>query len=124
MEVVRKKVAKRAGRRVDPQSALRILRMVSMPESFLFFTGIGQYTGELAPCLTDFCEKLNEESLKSIEFHFDRGDFEKWIRETIGDEYLAYRISKIDRSTKGEDLRRTIERMVKRRVESLKAATI
>lgn len=124
MEVVRKKVAKRAGRRVDPQSALRILRMVSMPESFLFFTGIGQYTGEFAPCLTDFCEKLNEESLKSIEFHFDRGDFEKWIRETIGDEYLAYRISKIDRSTKGEDLRRTIERMVKRRVESLKAATI
>ena len=124
MEVVRKKVAKRAGRRVDPQSALRILRMVSMPESFLFFTGIGQYTGEFAPCLTDFCEKLNEESLKSIEFHFDRGDFEKWIRETIGDEYLAYRISKIDRSTKGEGLRRTIERMVKRRVESLKAATI
>lgn len=124
MEVVRKKVAKRAGRRVDPQSALRILRMVSMPESFLFFTGIGQYTGEFAPCLTDFCEKLNEESLKSVEFHFDRGDFEKWIRETIGDEYLAYRISKIDRSTKGEDLRRTIERMVKRRVESLKAATI
>jgi hypothetical protein len=29
---------------------------------------------------------------QSIRFHFDRGDFQKWLTITIGDEELAQRI--------------------------------
>jgi len=117
-------VEKRTKSRIDPELASRILRTVSIPEAFLFFTDIGQYTGEFAPCLADFLEKLEKIPLKSIEFHFKRGDFERWIRETLGDECLADEISKIDRSTLGEELRTTIRKIVKRRLDQLKAVTM
>ncbi|MHA1939331.1 MAG: DUF5752 family protein, partial [Candidatus Thorarchaeota archaeon] len=106
-------------RRISPELASRILRTVASPEAFLFFTDIGLYTGEFAPCLADFLEKLEKIPLKSIEFHFERGDFEKWIRETLGDENLANMISKIGKSTRGEELRKTIQRMVERRLSQL-----
>lgn len=123
MRVARKRAAKRTtSSGTDPELASTILRTVSLPEAFMFFTDLGQYTGELAPCLTDFCEKLKTVPLKSVEFHFERGDFERWIRETLGDEYLASRITDIDRSTHGEKLRTTIEGIVRRRVDQLKAA--
>jgi len=54
--------------------------------------------------------------LKSIGFHLKRGDFERWIRETLGDEYLANEINKIDRSTEGEELGRILQRMVEARL--------
>ena len=111
---------KRAKSRIDLELASRILRTVPVSEAFLFFTDIGQYEGEFAPSLYDFYEKLKTIPLKSIEFHFKRGDFERWVRETLGDEYLTNRISKIDRSTKGEELRTTIQGIVKSRLDQLK----
>ena len=104
---------------VDRESALKILRTVPSPEAFLFFTDVGQYLSELAPSLREFYEKLKKIPLKSIEFHFERGDFERWIRKTLGDEYLADRISKIGKSTKQEELRTTIQRIVERRLSQL-----
>ena len=118
-------VAKKSGKsRVDSDLASRILRTVPVCEAFLFFTDIGQYEGEFAPSLSDFCEKLKTIPSKSIEFHFKRGDFERWTRETLGDEYLTKRISKIERSAQGEELRTTIQRIAKSRLDQLKAATI
>ena len=110
---------KRAKNKIDPESATKILRTVSLPEAFLFFTDIGQYTGEFAACLDEFLEKLNKMPLKSLEFHFERGDFEKWIRGTLGDEYLADGISKIDRTLKGEEIREILQRTVKNRLDQL-----
>jgi len=110
--------------RINRELASRILRIVPIPEAFLFFMDIGQYNGEFAPSLADLCEKLKKIPLKSIEFHFKRGDFERWIRDTLGDEHLANRISKIDRSTHGEELRTTIHRIVKNRLDQLKVATM
>ena len=115
---------KRTESRIDPELAASVLRTVSMPEAFLFFSGIGQYDGEFSTSLADFLEKLKKISLKSIEFHFKRGDFARWFRETLGDEYLANRITKIDGSTQGEELRTTIQRIVERRLNRLEAATI
>ncbi len=117
-------VAKKSGKsRIDPDLASRIMRTVPISEAFLFFTDIGQYEGEFAPCLSDFCEKLKTIPLKSIEFHFKHGDFEGWTRETLGDEYLTERISKIERSAQGEKLRTTIQSIVKSRLDQLKAVT-
>lgn len=115
---------KKAKSRIDSDLASRIPRTVPMSEAFLFFTDIGQYEGEFARSLLDFSEKLKTIPLKSIEFHFRRGDFEKWTRETLGDEHLAKRISKIGISKHGEELRTTIQGIVKSRLDQLRAATI
>jgi len=39
-----------------------------------------------------------------VGFHFDRGDFEKWIRETLGDVHLANEIHKIKQTIQDEEL--------------------
>lgn len=110
---------KRARSEVDPEKASMILATIPPPEAFLFFTDIGGYTGELATCLSGFCEKLKTIPAESVRFHHRRGDFEKWIRGTLGDEYLAERISRIE-STQAEELRKKIERIVQMRLNQLK----
>jgi len=114
---------KRAKRGIDSDLPSRILRTVPTCEAFLFFMDIGQYEGEFAPSLFDFCEKLKTVPLKSIEFHFKRGDFERWTKATLGDEYLTKRIGKIEKSKRGEELRTTIQGIVKSRLDQLRAAT-
>jgi hypothetical protein len=100
--------------------ASKILRSLPATEAFHFFTGIGMYEGKSAASLDDFSEKLEIVQLKSIEFHFKRGDFERWIRDTLGDDYLADGISRIDKSDQGEALRTTIQRTVENRLRNLK----
>jgi hypothetical protein len=72
----------------------RILRRVPYQEGFRFSRGIGDYTGQVATSLEDFAEMLQAVDLKSIEFHMQRQDFEKWIRNVFGDEELAKRVSR------------------------------
>jgi hypothetical protein len=115
-------VKKSAKSRIDPSLASRVLRTVPAQGAFRFFTDIGQYTGECSLSLTDFLEKIDEISLKSLEFHFKRRDFERWISQTLGDKYLTGRIRLIKRTVKGEALRNTIQRIVKTRVDELKFA--
>ena len=102
----------------------KILRTISMAEAFYFFTDVGRDTGKSATSLADFSEKLKVVPLKSIEFHFGRGDFERWFRETLGDEYLAREIGKIEESVHREHalegLRAAIQRTVENRLHYLK----
>lgn len=72
--------------------ASRILRTVPREKAFYFFTSIGNYTGESAASLKEFVEKINQVNVKSLEFHLYRGDFEKWIIETLEDKELAAEI--------------------------------
>jgi hypothetical protein len=104
----------------DRAFSLKLLRTVSTKEAFHFYTDIGQYYGQPATSLADFCEKLEAVPIKSIDFHLRRGDFEKWIRESVGDKYLADEIAKVDRSLRGEELRKLIQRTVKNRLLGLK----
>ena len=101
---------------ISAESAPKILRTVPMTEAFHFFTDIGKYDGKSAASLADFSEKLKTVQLKSIEFHFRRGDFERWIRETLGDEYLANEICRIDKSVQGETLNTAVQRTVQNRL--------
>jgi len=105
---------------ISAESVSKILRTVSITEAFHFFTDIGQYDRKSANSLADFSENLKTVPLKSIEFHFKRGDFERWIREMLGDEYLANGISRIDKSVQGEALRAAIQRIVASRLYYLK----
>jgi hypothetical protein len=101
------------------ESTSKLLRKVSIPDAFLFFSDAEHYTGEFATSLAKLAEKLDIVPLKSIEFHFQRGDYEKWVGRTLGDNDLAGRLSSIDRSMQGEELRTIMRRIIQRRLEEL-----
>lgn len=105
---------------VDMETASRILRRVPDNNGFFFFTGLGQYIGVYATSLADFCQKLKTVDLKSVEFHSKRGDFENWIRTTIGDAYLANEVKKVERNFNREQLRAMLIRVVEARVNELR----
>ena len=98
-------------------TATGVLRVVSVPEAFLFFINAERYTGEFATSLTGLLSKLDRVPLESVEFHFQRGDFEKWVGRTLGDEGLATRLRQIDRLTRGEELRVAIKETIRKRLE-------
>lgn len=77
------------------ESISRILRTLPREKAFYFFTSIGNYTGESASSMKEFLEKINEVNVKSLEFHFYRGDFEKWIAETLEDGELVTEIGNL-----------------------------
>lgn len=95
-------------------------RVVSIPDAFMFFEDHERYTGEFAVSLGDLLEKLRKVSLKSIEFHFQRRDFERWVGRILGDLELASRVSHIDSSLSGEALRTALLEVVEKRLEELR----
>ncbi len=101
----------------------RIQRSVPEQEGFHFYLAIGEPTGEIAVSLADFVNKIETIEVQSVNFHFPRKDFEKWIRGVIGDAELALRVGRISRirlGIQGEALRNEIIRVVKVRLNELK----
>ena len=98
----------------------KILSKVPQYNAFYFFRGIGQYSGKFATSLIDFNHKVRTLNSDSVDFHFERGDFEKWIRTTIGDTHLADKIAKINESVKGEELLAQMCEMIEERLTELK----
>ena len=98
----------------------KILRKVTVEEGFRFFREIGDYTGKVAMSLEDFAVDLRTMDLRSIEFHVQREDFEKWILKVLNDEELAKSLSKIRVDFQGEKLRNELVIVVTKRVEELK----
>ncbi len=85
----------------------RILGTIPFQEGFRFSLGFGEYTGQVATSLEDFVDILRTVDLKSIEFHMERQDFEKWVRIVFGDEELAQIIHRRG-SFVGENLRKEL----------------
>ena len=103
----------------------KILRSVPESQGFRFYLAINEPTGETAVSLTKFVEKLETIEVQSVNFHYPRKDFQKWIREVLGDAELALRLGKIGRirlGIRGEALRSEILRTVQARLTELKAA--
>ena len=99
----------------------RILRNLSREKAFYFFTSIGNYTGESATSLKEFVEKIREVNVKSLEFHFYRGDFKKWIAEVLEDKELAEQIRTFRSSSPiGEKLKSGLYRILIERYSRLK----
>jgi hypothetical protein len=106
--------------KINQETATRILRTVPINNAFMFFKDITEYTGEYTRSLSDFCDKIESIPIASIAFHFERGDFKKWIEDTLGDEYLAGEFTKINRSSKEEKLRKSIQKVTRKRFNQLK----
>ncbi len=98
----------------------RILRNVPFDTGFHFTTEKGVYTGITAVSLPDFALKLETIDANSILFHYPRGDFQKWIQNTLGDEELANRMCFIQTNLSGEKLRNQLLKIVQKRISELK----
>ena len=105
-----------------PSSAARILRKLPRENAFYFFTSVGNYTGENAASLEEFVKKIGEVNAKSLEFHFYREDFEKWVAEVLEDGELAEEIESLKNlKPVGDALRGQLYLIVSKRFEKLKS---
>jgi hypothetical protein len=99
----------------------KTLRNLPREQAFYFFTSIGNYTGESAVSLEEFAKKILQVNVKSIEFHLYRGDFEKWITETLEDNALAGKMKNLkELKPIGIDLRDRLYLIVSKHCENLK----
>ncbi len=96
-----------------------LLRTVSTEDCFRFYSAVGKFTGETACSTVDFAAKLQTIPIDSVTFHFLHQDFQKWFRDTIGDEKLADRIDQIKAGLQGEDLRNELLKKVQNRTAEL-----
>jgi len=72
---------------------------VKPEEGFYFCTEDGAYTGFSALNLEEFYEAFKKVPLKSIEFHAEREDFERWLnfigKHDLAKEFETIRLSKL-----------------------------
>jgi len=99
---------------LKPTSA-KPLRTVPFENGFHFYTALGKYTGITATNLSEFAAKLKTIPTESITFHFQRNDFQNWIKYTIEDAEIAERISMTKGEQSTEDLRKEILRILETR---------
>lgn len=108
---------------MTPSSSAQILRTLSRENAFYFFTSVGNYTGHRAMSLEEFATKIREVPTASLEFHFYRGDFEKWTTEVLEDSELTKRIGAVKLlEPVGNTLRDQLDFTVSKRLEELKNA--
>jgi alpha-amylase len=99
---------------------IEILRTVPYEKGFHFYTAPGNFTGETATSLDAFEKKLQIIPADSVNFHLRRGDFQKWIEDTLGDDELARRVSSIKLTLPVEDLRKELLAIVQTRITELR----
>jgi hypothetical protein len=80
----------------------------------IFTQNTEKYTGITANSLVEFAEKLKTVPIESVMFHFQRQDFQKWFKNTIGDEELAKRVDQI--KAQNENLRKDLSQTVQKRI--------
>lgn len=107
---------------MSTDNASKILRTVPREKAFYFFTSVGNYTGMSAASLKEFTERMNEVNTKSLEFHLQRRDFEKWVDEVLQDKDLAFEIKRLQKfNLTGDALRNQLSMAVSRRFKRLTA---
>ncbi len=104
---------------MSAETVQKILSPVPYEKGFHFFMPDGHYSGETATSLCTFLKDLERMDSQSIRFHFERGDFQKWLRGAIGDDELARRIEKIDKTTPDEQLSQQLAETVEKRISEL-----
>jgi len=103
------------------------LRVVPDTKGFHFYIGIGDYCGVSVHSLEEFADALQYVCSEAVVFHFERGDFQNWIREVIGDSELAQLIDDIkmcERHLAAESCRKEIVERVNVRILQLEANSL
>jgi len=97
----------------------KILKVIPFEKGFHFFTESMGYTGITATSIFEFEEKLKIVSVQSVEYHFRRHDFQRWISDMIGDVELAAQIARLDTQLSSENLRKPLLNIVRKRVREV-----
>lgn len=93
-----------------------------LPESkrFHFHDESGRYLGRSAANLWEFRKALSELPAGALQYHLQRRDFERWLRDVLHDGELARRVHKISsRELQETALRQTLLKVVIDRYEEL-----
>ena len=108
---------------VDRDKALLTTSSVPAEKGFHFFTDVQKPTGIFATSIFDFLEQLKKVDLKSIEFHFKRNDFSKWLRDVIRDDWLAAEFEKLHAvELSADELRKRLVEITEERCRQLAEA--
>jgi hypothetical protein len=87
---------------------------------FYFCVDIGDYTGLSAASYEDFLASIKKVEAKSLNFHLERGDFEKWVSDILKDEELAKEIGELrSQKLRGRALRNRLHSIVSKRHKEL-----
>jgi hypothetical protein len=108
-------------------SAENPLRVVLDALGFHFYVAVGDYCGVSVHSLEEFADALQYVCSEAIVFHFERGDFQNWIREVMGDDELANKlddIKKCERHLAAEACRKEIIERVNIRLLQLEANSL
>jgi alpha-amylase len=89
-------------------TGLNPLATVPFEKGFHFYTAIGSYTGVTATNLKEFAAKLQIVPTESITFHFQRKDFQQWMKDTVKNAALANQVNSIQQGLCPEDLKKEI----------------
>jgi len=105
---------------ISKSKIVKILSTVPHDKGFHFFTDLGRNTGETATSLEMFAQKLERIDADSVQFHFQRSDFQNWIQTTVGDGVLAERIDHVSGQLPVEDLRNELVKALQKRLSQLR----
>ncbi len=105
------------------ECAKQILTKTSQEKAFHFYTAMHKPLNVYACGLKDFSEKIGTVDAASLEFHLQRGDFEKWFA-TIGDIELAKKMALLKATgIKGDQIRTKLKEIVDNRCMTLSTLT-
>jgi alpha-amylase len=105
-------------------AAKRMLRRLPVGKGFTFFYEFARPSGLTVRSIDEFYSTLKTVDISSIRFHMERGDFERWIRQVVGDDKLADELISIsNKKWRGEILRKRILATIERRIKELKGIT-
>lgn len=99
-----------------------ILRRLPTDKGFTFFYEFARPTNVTTHDLFEFADALNTVQIKSLQYHMERGDFERWLSQVLGDKKLASKISYVAKENlAGEKLRKKLVSIVGARLKQLEA---
>ncbi len=87
---------------------------------FHFYGDIGDYIGISAASYEDFLTSIKLAKTKSLSFHIERGDFQKWVLDVLKDRKLAREIGKVkNQKLRGQAMQNRLYRIVSKRHKEL-----
>ncbi len=95
--------------------AAAILAYAPHDKAFEFYADMHKPLNLHAHTLRDFANKIDKADITSVQFHMQRGDFEKWFKG-LGDEELAKKTSLLKKKNlAGDALRTQLRELVEQR---------
>jgi len=109
---------KKAAPDADGPSVIRF--PVPVEKAFYFFTDVGEPTGICSTSIYDFLEQLKQVDLKSLQFHFARHDFSRWLRDVVQESELADDFDGLHAvELSGEEIRMGLVELAEKRCKEL-----